>query len=443
MSASVTAGDPGSVAGNSLRVFGAQVAGNAGYFVSVLLLARGLQPAERGAVAFVTVSALVVSNLASFGTAEATRVFAAQRPAERPRLLTNVVLASTAGGLVGAVLACAALVALGDARPEGIGALELAAIAVGAVVGAIGLAGAAFLHGCSRFSTYSRLLAAGPWLYAVLIAVIWAGWGLTVERAAVAWVAAQAVPAVLFCGAAARVTGFGRPDLRLLAETARYGARAWLGGLAHLLNARVDQVLIGLLATQAALGTYAVAVNASEVLFYLPSAVGTALLPAVARSGGSAGVERTLRVFRVVILITVVAVGVAAALGPLLLPIVFGAAYSGAVEPFLWLLPSAIGFVASAVFSTALLASGAPALSSLGPVVSLTVGVGLDIVLIPRLGATGAAMAASAALLCGGLAAAVAYGVRSGLRPAALIPRRSDVELLASRATRRAGARPS
>jgi O-antigen/teichoic acid export membrane protein len=134
---------------------------------------------------------------------------------------------------------------------------------------------------------------------------------------------------------------------------------------------------------------------------------------------------------------------VAAALGPVLLPLVFGDAYRGAVAPFLWLLPSAIGFVASAVFSNALLASGAPALSSLGPVVALTVGVTLDLLLIPRLGASGAAIAASAALLCGGTAAAVAYGVRSGLPPAALLPRKADLELLANLAMRRAGARPS
>ena len=435
--------DPGSVTGNSLRMLAAQVAGNAGYFVSVLVLARGLEPGDRGAVAFITVSALVISSLASIGTAEATRVFAAQRPTARPRLLTNVVLVSAAGGLVGGGLACAALVVPADVRPAGVGSLGLAAIAAGGVVGAIGLAGAAYLHGCSRFREYSRLLAAGPWLYALLTGATWVGWGLTVDRAAVAWVAAQTVPAVLFCGVAARGTGFGRPDIGLLAETVRYGARAWLGGLAHLLNARVDQVLLGLLASQAALGAYAVAVNASEVLFYLPSAVASALLPAVARGGGAAGVERTLRVFRVVILLTAVAVGVAATLGPVLLPLIFGAAYRGAVEPFLWLLPSAIGFVASAVFSNALLASGAPALSSLGPVISLTVGVTLDLLLIPQLGASGAAIAASAALLCGGTAAAVAYGVRSGLRPAALIPRRADVELLTRRATRRAGARPS
>ena len=443
MSGPLSAADPGTIAGNSLRVLGAQVAGNAGYFVSVLLLARGLDPADRGAVAFVTVSALVLSGLASFGTAEATRVFAAQRPAARPRLLSNVVLASAVGALAGAGLACAALAAFDEVRPHGVESVELAAIAGGAVAGAIGLAGTAFLHGCSRFRAYSRLLAAGPWLYALLVAASWAGWGLTVDHAVTAWVVAQAVPALLSCVVAARGTGFGRPDLRLLTETIRYGARAWLGGLAHVLNARVDQVILGLLATQAALGTYAVAVNASEILFYLPSAVATALLPAVARSGGAAGVDSTLRVFRVVMIVTLAAVGTAAVLGPVLLPLVFGAHFSGSVEPFLWLLPSAIGFVASALFSNALLASGAPALSSLGPGVSLTVGVALDFVLIPRLGATGAAIAASAALLCGGTAAAVAYGVRSGLRPGAMVPRWADVELLTSRAIRRAGARPS
>jgi O-antigen/teichoic acid export membrane protein len=301
----------------------------------------------------------------------------------------------------------------------------------------------AFLQGCSRFVAYSRVLAAGPWAYAVMVGALVAGPGLSVGRAVTAWVAAQAVAALVLVSAALHGVGFGRPDGRLMRESMRFGVRAWLGGLAHLLNARVDQVLLGLLASQAALGTYAVAVNGSEVLFYLPSAVATALLPVVARSDAAAGVERTLRVFRAVMILTLAAVLVAAALGPVLLPLVFGEAYAGAVEPFLWLLPSAFGFAASAVFSNALLASGAPALSSLGPVVSLTVGIALDLVLMPTLGAVGAAIAASVALLTGGTVAVVAYGVRAGLRPGVLIPRRADVELLASRAMRRAGARPS
>jgi O-antigen/teichoic acid export membrane protein len=432
-----------SVAGNSLRVLSAQVAGNAGYFASVLILARGLVPAERGAVAFVTVSALVISSMASFGATEATMVFAARRPAARPALLTNVVLLSALGALAGSGIACAALTLPPGALPQGMGALELAMIVAGSLIGATALAAGAFLKGCSRFGAYARVIAAVPWLYALLLAAMVAGPGLTVDRAIGAWLVAQAVAALALCATSARGGRFGRADLRLMREAMRFGVRAWLGGVARLLNARVDQVLMGLLASQAALGTYAVAVNGSEVLFYLPSAVATALLPAVAARDVQAGAERTLRVFRAVMILTAAGVLVAAALGPVLLPVVFGDAYTGAVEPFLWLLPSAFGYAASTVFSNALLASGAPTLSSLGPAVALAVGVALDLLLIPRLGATGAAIAASAALLCGGAAASVAYGIRAGLRPGALVPRRADVTLLANRAMRRAGARPS
>jgi O-antigen/teichoic acid export membrane protein len=358
-------------------------------------------------------------------------------------LLTNVVVASGCGALAGGALICAVLLGVPGVRPPEIRRVELIAIVAGGFVGSIGLAAAAFLQGTSRFHMYSRVLAAGPWMYALLLGALWFTGGITVVRAVTAWVLAQGVAAVALSVAAARGVGFGRPDGALLGESVRFGVRAWLGGLAHLLNARVDQLLLGVLATQAALGTYAVAVNASEVLFYLPSAVGTALLPAVARSDPAAGVEQTLRVFRAVMVITALAVLVAAVLGPVFVPLVFGPAYAGSVEPFMWLLPAAFGFAASAVFSSALLASGAPTLSSVGPVTSLVVGVGLDLILIPTLGAAGAAMAASAALLSGGLTAAVAYGIRAELRPAALIPRREDVALLAARAIRRAGPRPS
>jgi O-antigen/teichoic acid export membrane protein len=358
-------------------------------------------------------------------------------------LLTNVVIACSCGALVGGALICAVLLGIPGVRPAGIRRLELAGIVAGGLVGSIGLAAAAYLQGTSRFGMYSRVLGAGPWMYALLLAVFWVTGGETVARAVSAWVLAQGVAAVVLCATAARGIGFGRPDRRLMGESIRFGVRAWLGGLARLLNARVDQVLLGIIATQAVLGTYAVAVNASEVLFYLPSAVATALLPAVARSRAAAGVEQTLRVFRAVMIITTVTVVVAALLGPMLVPLVFGQAYAGSVEPFMWMLPSAFGFAASAVFSNALLASGAPALSSVGPATSLVVGITLDLILIPILGATGAAIAASAALLSGGAAAAVAYGIRAGLRPSALIPRRADVAMLATRATRRAGARPS
>ena len=288
-------------------------------------------------------------------------------------------------------------------------------------------------------------------MYAVLLAVDVDRGGLTVPAALVAWVIAQAVATVVLWVVAARATASARPDRRLLRESMGFGLRAWIGGLAYLLNARVDQIIVGVIASEATLGVYAVAVNASEVLYLLPAAVAAALLPAVARGSDAERAEQTMRIFRAVVLATAAGAGLAALIGPLLLPLAFGSAYHASVAPFLLLLPSAVGFAAISVFSSALLAGSAPALSSAGPLVSLVVGVVLDLILVPAGGASGAAIAASAALLCGGMTAVLAFHSRCGLPAVALIPRPEDLATLARPArqlrsrliARRAGARCS
>jgi O-antigen/teichoic acid export membrane protein len=432
------------MAGNSVRVLGAQVSGNIGYLVSVLLLARALPPAGRGTMAFVTVTALVTAAFSGFGVGEATKVFAATRTAARARLLSNVMLLAAATATAAATVTCGALALLPGVRPRGVGSVELLLLGAGTVAYSLVVAGLAFLQGCGRFRAYTRVLGALPWVYAVLLAGIAGAHGLTVRSAIVAWVAAQAAFALAAVAAGAREAGFGRPDRRLAGETVRFGVRAWIGGLAQFLNARTDQVLMGLISTEAALGVYAVAVNASEVLFYVPSAVAASLLPAVARDEPARGLERALQVFRIVAVITLAEVALAAALGPVLLPLAFGGAYHASVGPFLLLLPSALGFAATAIFSNALLACSLPVLSSLGPTVAVVSGVALDLLLIPRFGASGAAVAASVALLAGGAAAAAAYRTRARLPLSALVPRRADLSTVASlRAARRADAMPS
>src|SRR4051812_7751733 len=103
---------PASVASSASLLLGTQVAGNAGYFVAVLLLARALGPTARGQVAFITVTAMVAARCGSLGVTEAVRVFAAQRPAHRPVLLTNLVLATGALAVLVSALVAGALAAM-------------------------------------------------------------------------------------------------------------------------------------------------------------------------------------------------------------------------------------------------------------------------------------------------------------------------------------------
>jgi O-antigen/teichoic acid export membrane protein len=416
------------IAGGSALLFWSKLAGNAGFFAAVLILARGLGPTGRGTIAFITVTVLVAARVASLGIGEATAVFAARRPEVRGALLTNAVIFMLGSALLIAAVACGALIAVGDDRPAGVGAPELAIIAGATSVCVVGEAGYACLLGFNRLRPIALITASVSWVYPLLLVALWTTVGLTVLRAALVWTATESIRALAYLRQSTRGLALSRLDPGLLVEAVRFGSRAWVGSLARFLNFRTDQILMGFLASEAALGVYAVAVNASEALLYLPAATATALLPAAARAEVGLRTEQALGAFRSAAVVTAVAALAAALLGPLLLPVVFGAPFEASVTPFLWLLPGALGFVAIAVFSSALVAASSPGLSSVGPLVSLVVGIALDLVLIPRFGASGAAAAASTAFLAGGCAALSVFRHRNPFPwRSLLLPRRGDL----------------
>ena len=296
---------------------------------------------------------------------------------------------------------------------------------------AVGDAGFGYLLGCSRIREQALITAASPWVYALLLTALWAVGAVSVVLAALAWAIAHLVRASWVLRRSVAVAGLARPSIPLLLESLAFGIRAWTGTLARFLNFRADQLLMGFIATESTLGVYAVAVNASEVLLYLPSTTALALLPVVSRSDPGARAELVLRGFRSAGLITLGGMILALLLGPALLPVVFGAEFDASVTPFLLLLPGALGFVAMAVFSSGLTASELPGRSSLGPVVSLVIGLTLACLLIPAYGASGAAAAASIAFLAGGAVSTALYRRRAPFDWSLLVlPRRGDLDVL-------------
>jgi O-antigen/teichoic acid export membrane protein len=416
----------------SALLFWAQLAGNSGLFVALVIVTRALGPSGRGTIAFITVAAMILARVARLGVSEATTIFTAQRPAERPALLTNLVLSVSTSSALGASLACGILAALPTSlRPGGVGTEELVLLGLGALASGLADAGYTFLLGCSRFRLHALTSAVAAWVYVALVAALEISVGLTIAWAALAWIAVQLLKGFFMLAVAVRDVGLGAPDGDLLGESVRFGVRAWFGSLSDALNDRLDQIITAFIASQAVLGFYSVAVNASEILFYLPGAAATALLPVAARSEQRARADRVLRAFRSVTLVSLGCVGLGAALGPLLVPLVFGEPFQESVTPFLLLLPAVFGYVALGIFSSALVASGAPGRSSLGPLVSLILATGLDFVLIPRYGASGAAGAAAIGYLAGGAAALVLYRGWASFSWGALVrPQAGDLDLL-------------
>ena len=423
------AGGTGALPAGSALLFAAQVATNLGYFVAVLLLARGLDPSARGTVAFLTITALVVSRLARLGVADATTVLAARRSRQRSALLSNL-LGFTISAMLGAAGLLSLVILLGRIHPAGIKDRQLILLAVGILASGLVDAGSSFMLGLGRIAELAALNAVGPWIYAAFVATASVFFGLTPTRAVIAWAAGHSIWAAMVVVASKRGTPLVRMDRSLLQESIAFGVRAWIGGLSRFLNFRVDQILMGFISAQAALGIYAVAVNASEVLLILPGAAATALLPALARSAPRERLERTLRIVRSVTLLTAATVIAAAIVGPPLVTSIFGGRYQDATTPFVLLIPGAIGFALMVIFSNALVAASAPGRSSLGPLAALVSGFVLDLILIPPFGASGAAAAATVAFACGGVVSAAAFRSAAPFQLRALAPARADVRAL-------------
>ncbi|MEA2662878.1 MAG: hypothetical protein QOH08_2450, partial [Chloroflexota bacterium] len=412
-----------SLAGGSGLLFLAQLIGNTGLFVSVLLVARALGPEGRGTAAFLLVSAQVVARIATFGLPEATMVLATDRGQRRP-LLTNLLAFSAASSLVMGLVTVLGLQLLGQLRPAGIGPFELALLVAAICSNAVMTAAEHFLQGVGAVPQRAAVIVTWPWLYAAVIVVLTESLQLDVTHVAMAWIVGQVVAGSYGIAASISRAGLGRLDLPLLGSSLRFGLRLWVGSLALFLNFRVDQILMGFIASRATLGIYAVAVNLSETLLLLPTAVATALPPIIAGSRPRERVERTLRALQLLLVATVISVLLAGVAGPPLLPVIFGPAFAASIGPFLLLLPGALGFAVMRVFSASLLGASAPGLSSLAALVSLVVGIVLDLLLIPRLGAEGAAIAASAAFIAGGIVSVVAYRIHTRFGWGALLGRR-------------------
>jgi O-antigen/teichoic acid export membrane protein len=445
-----TPGEPATGAGASVargsgQLFTARVVGNAGFFFAVLILGRGLDPSARGVFAFITTAAQILAITASLGVRDMMTVFAARTPPQRPTFLTNAVLfvfatTTLAGGIV-----CVVAFGFKNSLPGHVSFREVLLLVVGAVVTSVAGASDGYLIGTRRIHIAATVSAILPWIYAAALGLLAGLHRLNTDSSMLVWVGIYAAWMGISVFFSTRVAGIGRPNLRVLKEMVSFSVRIWPGSLTRLLNYRTDQILLGLMATAAALGVYAVAVNVSETLFMLPNAAATALVPVLARGAPGDRTQQALSVFRMLIVIGLIEVVVAALAGPVLIPLVFGPDYHASVTPFLLLLPGTLGFVAADVFTSALMTQGAPSLSSLPSVAALTVGLILDVLLIPSFGASGAALAASAAFFASGTTAFLAFRARNDFGLASLRPGRADLTeaLEAWRRFRRQAAQPS
>jgi O-antigen/teichoic acid export membrane protein len=214
---------------------------------------------------------------------------------------------------------------------------------------------------------------------------------------------------------------------RVATQGMRFGFRAWIGSLANVTNARLDQLLMTRIVSSQQLGFYAVGVNATVFQSNISSSILSSVFPRVA--AGDIGLAR--RATRATILLVALACSVAIVAVGFVLPLLFGASFRASVPMARILLVSGPFYAASAVLQGILVARGHPGLSARAEVISVGVTVPGLLLLLPVLGGEGAALVSVIAYTT-----TFAYALRKTVRVVGgryrdyLVPHRGDWHFL-------------
>jgi len=153
-------------------------------------------------------------------------------------------------------------------------------------------------------------------------------------------------------------------------------------------------MMLGGMVSSAAIGLYVVAVRLSEVTTFVAGALADALMPEVAGSRAGDQAEallgRTLRLTLYANVLVLIPLWLAA---PLILRTLFGQSFVPATGAFRWLLVAAVVWSASAIVISGLQGFGYPGLSTIARFLSAAVTAPALLILIPRMGIKGAAIA--------------------------------------------------
>lgn len=375
-----------------------QVAGLALTLATSAVVARWLGPAGKGTLSLALLAPAVLGLLLGCGLSVANTYFAGSRQftvAQLSRVSVGfALLAACAGWLMIAVARVSGwLERLMPGVPPGIATLALAAFPIALLVGYLTsiLQGLRLIYRINAVTLLQGLLALGG----VLLVVVGVELGLL--GGLMAYLAAGVGALLLAAWFVRRQGGDLKPSLerQVLRPSLAFGLRGYVGNVLQFFNYRLDAFLVNLFLGPEAVGIYSVSVAMAELLWYLPNAVSFVIFPKATATRPEEMNAFTPRVFRATLGLTVVGAVGLAAVGRLAIGIIYGDRFIAAYVPLLALLPGVTLLGGAKVLTNEIAGRGYPTYNSIASGLGLVLTVILDLVLIPRYGVLGAAVASS------------------------------------------------
>ncbi|MFH0946844.1 MAG: oligosaccharide flippase family protein [Planctomycetota bacterium] len=380
---------------NATSLLLTSVAGVGIGFVTGIILARFLSTDDRGAYGVVLTGAEMAVLLTQVGWGAAS-IYRLRRSGAAPdRVVTAALFLVVAASVFTFAVALPLKPFLLDRAPPGFPA---GAFYAGLFLVPFLLAGTVFsgiCRGLDRFAwqnIYQLTLKAGLLLVlGILLILLQAG----LMMALLGLLAVQIVASLGLFGVVARHTGVARRiDFNEVIESAKFGFRNYLQVLAGQIHERADILMIAyLVEDNSQVAFYAIAVSLVALVQLLPESFATALFPKLAGLPEDQVGPFTARVSRSTLFTTLVMVIGMALISGLFVPFAYGAEYASSVRPLLILLPAVVFLSIYRVLARYFVSLARQTVNIVTQTVSVVVNIGLNLVLIPRHGIAGAAIA--------------------------------------------------
>jgi O-antigen/teichoic acid export membrane protein len=400
---------------DTLTTFSAQIASVLLGIAATIVIARVLGPSGNGAYALVILVPTLLALVGNLGIGISNLYFGGKKKYDFAQLASNSLISALILGL----LSSAAFLAYSFVfRPSFLSEVEPLHVVLAVAMVPFSLLTsylAYILLGQGRIRQYNLLQVAPRASSLALILVLLLAFRGEVLAAVAAWCAGILVTvsiSVLLVLKATRIRWSFQP--RVFKDSLRFGVQGYLGNVFQFLNYRVDMLMVAYFMSVSYVGYYSIAVSMAEALWYFPGAVGTIVL---ARTPGMAAEEAnrtTPRICRTTLFVTILAGLTLFGLGRYFIMLLFGSEFLPALKPLWYLLPGVAALSICKVLSNELVGRGKPIINAVVAGISLGVNIPLNLLLIPRMGIAGAALASTVSYSVSAVVTLVAFTRVSG-----------------------------
>jgi O-antigen/teichoic acid export membrane protein len=379
-----------------MSTFGAQIGLFAFGTAIQIVMARALGPAGKGLYSLTLLTAMTLVAIAHGSLSAANSHFAGRSPQDRPALVGNsFFLAFVWGAVVVAITYVVVFVIKPGFLPDLSRRFWMVALAAivplllfefsnGLVMG---------LDWMKRFSLVQVMKEA---MVFVAAATLWIAGVLTVENALIVWLGSHIFVALLQAGSAWWRVGWKLAlSFRLLKRVASFIFQAHVANVFSFLKLRADMFLIAYFLSLREVGYYSIAMAMLAALWYLPAAIAQVLIPHISKRDNQAGNQLTPRLARMGFAVSFIGAILMAILSYPLVKALFGDAFLPAIPALLLLLPGGVIFTFAKMLAGDLIGRGLPKYAMYISIAAFVTNIIVNLLLIPKFGIIGAAIASS------------------------------------------------